>query len=226
MTDENAIIQKWKPLVYHVLHQRFHHMVYGSCDGLSTGFGIDEDDLIQEGMMALLRASKKFDKSRGVSFKTYAYKAIKEAMKDVCSKNASVFKLQAHVFSQLHNARQQDTKDKISIALRSGRIRDMPVDTTFGEDNRRCSVENCVVHNVSRTHEEEVDAREQAAFVLEKVLAIAKKDERHVFDLRLTGATYVEIGRALRISSQRAHQIFAALKKKCAMHLAADCGIK
>lgn len=40
-----------------------------------------EEDLIQEGMLGLLKAIKKFDASRGTAFSTYAFKAIRNEMR-------------------------------------------------------------------------------------------------------------------------------------------------
>ena len=39
---------------------------------IPNGAPIDEDDLFQEGMLALLRAEKTFDEQRGFKFETYA----------------------------------------------------------------------------------------------------------------------------------------------------------
>ena len=53
--------------------------------------GIDEQDLMQEGRLALLRAAKTFDETRSIKFSTYAFGVMKNAMKDLCDKHQSTF---------------------------------------------------------------------------------------------------------------------------------------
>jgi RNA polymerase sigma factor (sigma-70 family) len=45
-----------------------------------TGFGVELDDLIQEGSLGLLAAAETFDLSRGVPFTAYARRPIKHAI--------------------------------------------------------------------------------------------------------------------------------------------------
>lgn len=53
--------------------------------------GIDEEDLMQEGRLALLRAAKTFDDTRLVKFSTYAFGVMKNAMRDLCDMHQSTF---------------------------------------------------------------------------------------------------------------------------------------
>jgi len=48
--------------------------------GRFVGRGLDRDDLIQEGQIALLLACERFDPGRGCAFSTLAYKAIRRSM--------------------------------------------------------------------------------------------------------------------------------------------------
>lgn len=50
--------------------------------------GYDADDLAQEGLIALWKASERYDPSRGASFKTYASICINNRYRDLARKSA------------------------------------------------------------------------------------------------------------------------------------------
>ena len=53
--------------------------------------GIELDDILQEGRIAMLRAAQNFDEDAGAEFSSYAYAAMKNAMTDLCRKGLSAF---------------------------------------------------------------------------------------------------------------------------------------
>ena len=53
--------------------------------------GIELDDILQEGRIAMLRAAKNYDEDAGAEFSSYAYAAMKNAMTDLCRKGLSAF---------------------------------------------------------------------------------------------------------------------------------------
>lgn len=53
--------------------------------------GIDMDDIMQEGRIAMLRAAQKFNPDVDIKFSTYAYQVMKNAMTDLCKKGMSTF---------------------------------------------------------------------------------------------------------------------------------------
>lgn len=53
--------------------------------------GIEKDDIIQEGRIAMLRAAQAYDESNNTKFSTYAYTIVKNAMTDLCRKGISAF---------------------------------------------------------------------------------------------------------------------------------------
>ena len=70
-------IEKYKPLVDVIYRKRF------------SQSGVSEQDLKQEGMMALLRAIKTFNPDAGVKFETYASRVISNRMIDIVRKEKS-----------------------------------------------------------------------------------------------------------------------------------------
>jgi RNA polymerase sigma factor (sigma-70 family) len=71
LADRNALVEQWRFLPAHVL-QKIKHLacVERAC----------WDDLISEGMIALIEAANHYDPQRGVLFSTYAFTVIQRAM--------------------------------------------------------------------------------------------------------------------------------------------------
>jgi RNA polymerase sigma factor (sigma-70 family) len=61
---------------------------------VNSSDGFDEEDLLQEGRIALLTAAKKYNEKKGAQFSTYAYKAAFKAMNRLCRKLQSTFERQ------------------------------------------------------------------------------------------------------------------------------------
>ena len=64
---ENELVEKNMGLVYYIAR---------SFQKSTTG-GIEYDDLVQEGMVGLVKAARAFDESKGILFSTYAWNCIK-----------------------------------------------------------------------------------------------------------------------------------------------------
>lgn len=56
-------------------------IVYAVYNKHFTGFGYLQEDLIQEGLLALWKACSTFDESRGCTFSTYAFTVVANAMR-------------------------------------------------------------------------------------------------------------------------------------------------
>ncbi len=56
--------------------------------------GIELDDILQEGRLAMLEAAKKYDVNSDTKFSTYAYTVMRNAMSDLCRKGDSSFERQ------------------------------------------------------------------------------------------------------------------------------------
>lgn len=53
--------------------------------------GIEKDDILQDGRLALLRAATEYDAQKGIMFSTYAYTVVRNAMLNLCKKGLSSF---------------------------------------------------------------------------------------------------------------------------------------
>jgi len=63
--------------------------------------GLDFDDMVQEGILGLLRAAIKFDDSVGVRFSTYAFWWIQQAIRQALAKQRSLIRYPTHVNTQM-----------------------------------------------------------------------------------------------------------------------------
>ena len=53
--------------------------------------GIELDDILQGGRIAMLRAAQNYDENAGAEFSSYAYASMKNALTDLCRKGLSAF---------------------------------------------------------------------------------------------------------------------------------------
>jgi RNA polymerase primary sigma factor len=70
--------------------------------------GIPKRDLVQEGIVGLIRAAEKYDFSRGFRFTTYAYSWINQHLQRATENRGSLINYPAHVvreINQLHRTR-------------------------------------------------------------------------------------------------------------------------
>ncbi|HCB40330.1 MAG TPA: hypothetical protein DEP79_11575 [Gammaproteobacteria bacterium] len=64
--------------------------------------GMEFDDLVQEGILGLLRAAIKFDAQVGVRFSTYAFWWIQQAMRQAIAKQRSLIRYPTHINHQVN----------------------------------------------------------------------------------------------------------------------------
>jgi RNA polymerase primary sigma factor len=93
--------------------------------GRYLGLGLAYDDLVQEGVIGLIRAAEKFDYRKGFKFSTYATLWIRQAMQRAVQSQAQTVRLPAHIQQRLRAVARasqelgQDASDD-EIATRAG----------------------------------------------------------------------------------------------------------
>jgi RNA polymerase sigma factor (sigma-70 family) len=84
---ENKLLMKYEALIVRLAGSM--EVAYDL--DLNHWGGIEKDDIIQEGRIALLRAAQTYDDTCNTKFFTYAYTIIQNAMTDLCRKGISAF---------------------------------------------------------------------------------------------------------------------------------------
>src|SRR5215218_5846877 len=75
-----------------------------------SGYGVPYVDLVQEGWLGVLRATRTFDPAKGASFRTHAHWAARKAILDALTARSRLIRLPAGVVAALRQitaARQQ-----------------------------------------------------------------------------------------------------------------------
>ena len=72
----------------------------------SHGNDLDLEDLVQSGMLGMIRAAEKFDLSLGYKFTTYAYKWIDKAIRKAINKEGHTIRIPAGKYLKLNKLKQ------------------------------------------------------------------------------------------------------------------------
>ena len=194
------------------------------------GQGLPLGDLIQEGMLGLIRAVEKFDWRKGFKFSTYGTLWIRQAIGRGLANTSRTVRLPVHIAAQARKIRDRErelaaqlgrevTPDELSDSL------GMPVEEIrdiLGADNAPTSLDKGVgdgeetslgdlIADDSATPDEEVADEESRRAVL-RVVSSLPSPERDVLTLRfgLGGETETalrETGRRLGMSAENVRQV-------------------
>src|SRR5207302_10699237 len=82
-----------------------------------AGRDLERADLIQEGVVGVLRALRRFDRDRGVPFTAYAAWWLRQAMQQAIAEHARAVRLPTHVLWDVHALKEA----RGAIAQREGR---------------------------------------------------------------------------------------------------------
>ncbi len=93
------------------------------------GHGLSLEDLVQEGMLGLIRATEKFDWRRGYKFSTYAVLWIKQSMQRGIDNSGREVRIPAHV------AQHERTVNRVDAELRAKLNRD-PTDEEVAKSTK------------------------------------------------------------------------------------------
>lgn len=149
--------------------------------------GGDSDDLIQEGMMGLMKAVREFDSSKEASFRTFA---------EVCIRN--------RMFSALRAA----SREKHSPLNQS-----ISIEAPFFDSNSYATVSG---HVSSCDPEELLLLREKAEHDFVRINQQLSSMERSVLSLYLDGLTYGEIAKVLKKPPKSVENAVQRIRRKAA----------
>ena len=131
LRDENDLQAAWQLVTSHLRYVVFIARGY-------AGYGLQQDDLIQEGNIGLMKAVKRFDPSRGVRLAAYAAYSIKAQIHDFIIANWSLVKAvttkaKRKLFFKLRSSKErlgwlneQETNDIAdTLAVKPDEVREM-----------------------------------------------------------------------------------------------------
>jgi RNA polymerase primary sigma factor len=194
------------------------------------GQGLPLGDLIQEGMLGLIRAVEKFDWRKGFKFSTYGTLWIRQAIGRGLANSSRTVRLPVHIASQARKIRdaerelaakleREPTPDELSdlVGMTPREIEDIraadrtPTSLDRGVGDSEETALGDLIADDAATPDQEVQ-QEQGDSTVRQVVGGLPSPERDVLTLRygLGGTEAValrETGRRLGISAERVRQI-------------------
>jgi RNA polymerase primary sigma factor len=194
------------------------------------GQGLPLGDLIQEGMLGLIRAVEKFDWRKGFKFSTYGTLWIRQAIGRGLANSSRTVRLPVHIASQARKIRDAErelaaklerdpTPDELSdlVGMTPQEIEDIraadrtPTSLDRGVGDSEETALGDLIADDSATPDQEVE-QESGDSTVRQVVGGLPSPERDVLTLRygLGGTEAValrETGRRLGISAERVRQI-------------------
>ena len=134
--EATALIKKYERLIARLAYAAMREL------GIMPWDAIDEDDLMQEGRLALLDAARGYDEKKGAKFITYAYVAISNAMNDLWAESLQGFE------------RKKQKEGMVPIFLNDGKSdwvsTEGTVNVSFHDRTRRDAVKHVMLTKMKK----------------------------------------------------------------------------
>jgi len=181
-----------------------------------AGRGVEVDDLVQDGVVGLLRALVRFDVERGVPFGAYARHWVRQAMQQAVAERMRPYRLPTHVLWDLHELKgarerhlQAHGREARTVELAdalgwdAGRI-----DATVRAERPAADADgvDLLVDPLGADAYEAVLVR-LTAEQLEPLLLRLTEREREIVGLRAEGRSLRDVGRQLGVSGERVRAV-------------------
>ncbi|MFJ5785219.1 sigma-70 family RNA polymerase sigma factor [Streptomyces hydrogenans] len=201
-----------------------------------TGRGLEDEDLVQHGMLGVMRAARKFDPAKGFRFSTYAWIWVRQSMNRAIAEESTAIRIPMYLHERMRKVAR--TERALRHAGRPRGAADVAVATGLSvrqvDEVRRISrVTDSLDREVGDGANlgELIGARRPVPSVVEDVFArldaarlaglLARLTEREALVVRRragvfgeTEATLEEIGRDLGLTRERIRQIEAGAHAK------------
>ncbi len=206
------------------------------------GHDLEFDELMQAGMIGMLKAAEKFDISLGYQFSTYALYWIRQSITREIGDNGFTIRLPIHMMERIYKVTWLERKYEMKglayerrleaiasdmgikvddveycLLLRSNFLNDVSLDVPVGEEHD-ITLEEFIVDN--RFEPVETEAMNQALHnTINEVLSTLTEKERRIIEMRygLNGErehTLEEVGKKYNVTRERIRQIQAKALRK------------
>ena len=239
LQQDNDLQAAWQLVTSHLRYVVFIARGY-------AGYGLPQDDLIQEGNIGLMKAVKRFDPSRGVRLAAYAAYSIKAQIHDFIIANWSLVKAvttkaKRKLFFKLRSSKErlgwlneQETNEIAeTLAVKPSEVREMesvmyqPDQSFEGEDDEQFSPSSTMADYRFAPEQLLIGADFQASASEALADAIATLDERSqaIIQARWIDsekATLIELANTYGVSAERIRQIETQALKKLKAAMASE----
>jgi RNA polymerase sigma factor (sigma-70 family) len=156
------------------------------------------EDLIQEGMLALIQAAASFDESRGVKFLTYATPGIRREMRSFLRRSRQV-----HVSDAVAEGRKANPDGTLAmVAIDAANV--------DGDSTVYDAIAGHTAMHHPATQEDAVISAERAALV-KRVTSRTSDRNRSIFESLMRGESAKDVAKRHNINNRRVQQIAAEI---------------
>ena len=154
---------------------------------------VDLDDLVAYGQIGLLEAMRRFDKSRGLKFSTFAWLRVRGAILDGLEKMVWFDRI------SFEKGEYEQTGDAGSPAVKVTQHRSQPL--------RRCAFDESQVATAEEPPVSRLENREAVAFLMSLVGGLPEKEAGLLRGVFFEGRTLTESARRVGISTAWASRL-------------------